>query len=106
MLYVEEDLIVSPPDTERYLSWFEQAVLPGARRRGLALVGCWHTPADIGEDVRIVVLWSVRDWGHWDEARRQLMSDPGMPQMVKEARTLRKGGMRKFLLPAKLSPLQ
>ena len=55
MIFLVESVDVRPDDVDAYVAGFETHYLPGALERGMELVGCWHTPKDIGEDVTVTV---------------------------------------------------
>jgi hypothetical protein len=106
LLYLVDDIIVAPENTEKYLELFQTDYLPGARKRGLELVACWHTPTDIGEDVNIKFIWALRDWKQWDQVRHDSVTDLSVWGWVDQAKALRKGGTRRFFLPTEFSPLK
>ena len=106
MIYLVDDIIVAPENTEKYLELFQTDYLPGARKRDLELVACWHTPTDIGEDVTILIIWALRDWKHWDQVRHDSVMDLSMWAWVDQIKALRKGGTRRFFLPTEFSPFK
>ena len=106
MIYLVDDIIVAPEDTEKYLELLQTVYLPDASRRDLELVACWHTPTDIGEDVNILIIWALRDWKHWDQVRHDSVMDLSMWAWVDQIKALRKGGTRRFFLPTEFSPFK
>ena len=72
MIYLVDNIIVAPENTEKYLELFQTVYLPSAKERDLELVACWHTPMDIGEDVTIITIWALRDWKHWNQVQKDV----------------------------------
>lgn len=92
-----DELVVAPADLERLLDAFDRTYLPGARRRGMELVACWHTPAAIGEDVVVMVVFAVGTWAEWEQARNAAVRDPGMPEWLAVRAEVMRGGTRRFV---------
>ncbi len=106
MIYLVDTTTIDAADTDRFLSAFEDVFLPSASRRGMELVACWHTPADLGEDVTVTAIFRLRDWSHWNDLRRALVLDPATGRWVRELESMRKGATRRFYHPAPFSPLR
>ena len=104
MIYLVESVDVRPEDVDRYLEAFERHYLPGAMDRGMALVGCWHTPRHIGEDVTVTVTFRLPGWAEWEPMRNAAVGDPNLPVWVEARRELMIRGSRKFYEPAAFSP--
>jgi hypothetical protein len=106
VIYLVESVEVDPGDLSRYLDAFEHEFLPPAVERGMDLVACWHTPADLGEDVTVTTIFRLRDWGHWEELRTKAVLDPSTGPWVALRRELVRRGTRRFHTPAACSPMQ
>ena len=103
MIFLVESVDVRPADTDAYLDAFETHYLPGALERGMDLVGCWHTPKHIGEDVTVTVIFRLPGWAEWEQIRNAAVSDPGVANWVEARRGLMLRGSRKFYEPAALT---
>lgn len=107
MMYVVDSILVDPADTDRYLELLDKQLVPSAKKRGMDLVACWHTRPDLGEDVTVMTVWSVKgDYAEWNELRKRAVLDPAWHQWLEEALPLRKGGTRRFYHPAAFSPMR
>ena len=95
-IHLVETVEVASDDVDKYLDAFEQLYLPGARRRGMDLVSCTHTPRDIGELVRVMVVFAVGTWAEWEQARNAAVTDPAMPEWLAARRALVRRGTRHF----------
>lgn len=104
MIYMVDSIQIAAEDTERYLEAFASVFLPPARRRGMELVACWHTPRDIGEDVTVMTVFRFRDWAHWDELRMKSVMDPALYDWIAIQTKLQKYGTRRFYQAAEFSP--
>lgn len=87
---------VAEADAARYVDAFERWYLPGARRRGLELVGCWSTPIGIGEAVTVTTVLAVGTWAAWEQARNAAVRDPAMGEWLATRRSLQRRGTRRF----------
>jgi hypothetical protein len=106
VILLVESVVVAPDDTDAYLDAFERLYLPGATKRGMELVSCWHTPREIGEDVTVTVVFRLDSWRAWEMIRNAAVGDPSMPEWIAARRVLMKHGTRRFAEPASFSPLQ
>ena len=105
MIFLVESVDVRSADVDAYLSGFETHYLPGALDRGMDLVGCWHTPTQIGEDVTVMVIFRLPGWAEWEQIRNAAVADPGVAAWVAVRRDLMVRGSRKFYEPAALTTL-
>lgn len=104
MIYMVDSIQIAAEDTRRYLDAFESVFLPPARKRGMELVACWHTPTDIGEDVTVMTVFRIHDWAHWDELRMKNVTDPALYDWAEIQNELQKQGTRRFYQAAEFSP--
>ena len=105
MIFLVESVDVRPDDVDAYIAGFETNYLPGALERGMELVGCWHTPKQIGEDVTVTVIFRLPGWAEWEQIRNGAVGDPGVAAWVALRRDLMVRGSRKFYEPAALTTL-
>jgi len=103
-VYMVDAVDVAPPDADRYLDAFERLYLPGARRRGMDLVACWHTPRTIGEAVTVFVVFAVGTWAEWEQARNAAVVDPALPEWLSARAEMMQRGSRRFVNAATFSP--
>jgi len=87
---------VAEADATAYVDAFERWYLPGARARGLALVGCWSTPRGIGEDVTVTTVFDVGTWADWERARNAAVRDPALGEWLAARRAVMRSGRRRF----------
>jgi NIPSNAP len=95
---------VQPGDLDAYLAAFAEYYLAGAIERGMELVGCWHTPTEIGELVTVTVVFRLESWAHWERVRNAGVRDPRMSTWVDNRRALMVSGSRRFYEAASFSP--
>jgi hypothetical protein len=95
---------VAPADADRYLDAFERLYLPGAQRRGMRLVACWHTPRTIGDAVTVFVVFDVGTWAEWEQARNAAVVDPALPEWLRARAEVMQRGTRRFVTAASFSP--
>jgi hypothetical protein len=103
MIFLLESVDVRPDDVDAYVTAFETHYLPGALERGMELVGCWHTPTQIGEDVTVTAVFRLPGWAEWEQIRNAAVGDPGVAAWVAARRDLMLRGSRKFYEPASLT---
>jgi hypothetical protein len=103
VIFLVESVDVRPDDVDAYVAAFETHYLPGALDRGMELVGCWHTPKQIGEDVTVTVIFRLPGWAEWEQMRNRAVGDPGVATWVATRRDLMVRGSRKFYEPAALT---
>ena len=70
----------------------------------MELVGCWHTPTDIGEMVTVTVVFRVESWANWELIRNAGVRDPLMSTWVDKRRALMTKGDAAVLRVGVLSP--
>lgn len=96
MLYLVDTVQVAPPDAAEYLTLVERVAASLMADAGATLVSCWSTAVDLGEDVDVLVVWSVGDHETWNVTRRNLVLDPRWHRFARDVARLRKGGTRRF----------
>ena len=104
MIHLVDTVEVRPDDVEPYLSAFAEYYLPGAVDRGMQLLGCWHTPTQIGENVSIMAVFAVGTWAEWETIRNAGVRDPQMSTWIDRRRELMLNGSRRFYESASISP--
>ena len=104
VIHLVDAVDVQPDDLDAYLAAFAEYYLPGAVDRGMELVGCWHTPTDIGEMVTVTVVFRVESWANWELIRNAGVRDPLMSTWVDKRRALMTKGTRRFYESASFSP--
>lgn len=106
MIFLVESVDVRPDDTDAYLDAFAREYLPGATDRGMELVGCWHTPRDLGEDVTVTVTFRIAGWDAWERARNAAVGDPATARWLAVRNSLMRRGSRRFYEAAPISPIR
>jgi hypothetical protein len=104
VIHLIDTVDVRPDDLEAYLGAFAEYYLPGATERGMELVGCWHTPTQIGEMVTVTVVFRLESWAEWERIRNAGVRDPLMTTWVDKRRELMVNGSRRFYEAASFSP--
>ena len=104
MIHLVDTVDVQPDDLEAYRAAFAECYLPGAVDRGMELVGCWHTPTQIGETVTVTVVFRVGSWANWELIRNAGVRDPLMSTWVDKRRALMTKGTRRFYESTSFSP--
>jgi NIPSNAP len=104
VIHLVDTVDVRPDDLESYLAAFAEYYLTGATERGMELVGCWHTPTQIGEMVTVTVMFRLESWAHWEGIRNAGVRDPLMSTWVDKRRALMINGTRRFYEAASFSP--
>jgi NIPSNAP protein len=100
VIHLVDTVEVRPEDVDAYLRAFTEFYLPGAKERGMELVACWHTPAEIGENVSVIVVFALESWAEWERIRNAGVRDPRMSTWVERRRALMLNGSRRFYEPA------
>ena len=95
-----DTVVVAETDAQRYVDAFERWYLPGARARGLVLIGCWATPGGIGEDVTVTTALAVGTWADWERARNAAVRDPALGDWLAARGSMMRSGHRRFALDA------
>jgi NIPSNAP len=104
VIHLVDTVDVRPDDLEAYLAAFAQYYLAGATDRGMELLGCWHTPTQIGEIVTVTVVFGLDSWAQWEGIRNAGVRDPLMSTWVDRRRALMVKGSRRFYETASFSP--
>lgn len=102
MIYMLEEVTVKPGRLREYLAAYQREYVPGARARGLELVGTWVTPPlelD-GESNTVVVLWSMADVDAFWTARKGAAQDANVHAWWQKAAAYQVSRSRRFLQPA------
>jgi hypothetical protein len=104
VIHLIDTVDVRPRDLEAYLAAFAKYYLPGATNRGMQLIGCWHTPTEIGEIVTVAVVFGLESWAEWERIRNAGVRDPMMSTWIDRRQALMVKGSRRFYEPAAFSP--
>lgn len=96
MLFLVDTIQVDPARAGDYLALVASVGAPIMADAGAPLVSCWSTAADLGEDVDVLLVWSVGDHERWNVTRKNLVLDPRWHRYAREASRMRKGGTRRF----------
>lgn len=104
MLLLVDVVQIDPRDADEYLRLVHELAVPVMTSAGAALAACWSTARDLGEDVDLLVAWSVGDHARWNEIRKNLVLDPRWHRYGAAAARLRRGGTRRFYHRASFSP--
>jgi hypothetical protein len=77
-IYILDRITLQPGKLDEYRERLASLYLPGARQRGMELVGSWITPPLELDDTcnELVLLWSLRDTAAFWMMRGQAMTDP------------------------------
>ena len=59
-------------------------------------MGCWSTPADIGEAVTVTTVLDVGTWADWERARNAAVADPAAGEWIAYRRGVMRTGRRTF----------
>jgi len=104
VLYLVDTVSVDPSRSDDYLRLVETSGVAIMRDAGATLVSCWSTSRKLGDQVDILLVWSVGDFATWNATRKNLVLDPRWHCYAKEAALLRSGGTRRFYEAAPFSP--
>ena len=102
MIYLLDEYQAKPGRLRELRAAFETSYLPGARRRGLTLVGQWVTPPlELAEQGNaLLVLWSLPDREAFWKMRFGTGSDPEVGAFWRDADGLVERRERRFLCDA------
>jgi NIPSNAP len=103
VIHLVDTVDVRFEDLDAYLVAFAECYLPGATERGMELVGCWHTPREIGEVVTVTVVFRMESWEAWERIRNAGVGDPQMATWIHRRRELMLSGTRRFYEDARLA---
>jgi len=104
MVHLVDTVDVAAEDADRYLEAVRSLGVPVMTDAGAGFVSCASTAPDPGGHVRIQVVWSFSDHGHWNLIRRNLVLDERWYRYGARLAALRTGGTRRFYRPAAFSP--
>ena len=97
------DLVqVAPDDVPAYLDALAEMAVPVMTEAGATLESCRTSSSDLGLEVDVEVVWRVPDFGEWNRLRRDLVLDPRWHAWGDRAKSLRRGGIRRFMRPVEL----
>ena len=96
-LFLVDVVQVGEQDTDAYLRALEEDGIPVMAAAGATFESCRATPAGMGTDVDIEVVWCFGDFAHWNLVRRNLVLDPRWYVWAQRARELRRGGTRRIM---------
>jgi hypothetical protein len=96
VIHLVDTVEVQRADLDAYLAAFTEHYLPGATERGMELVGCWHTPTEIGENVSVMAVFRLESWAEWERIRNAGVRDPRMATWIDLRRALMVNGTRRF----------
>ena len=104
MSFLVDVIQIEPAHADEYLRLVRDLGVPVMTAAGAALVACWSTARDHGEDVDVLVAWSIGDAARWNEIRKNLVLDPRWHRYGREVARLRRGGTRRIHHAADFSP--
>jgi hypothetical protein len=98
-IYVLDRIALKPGRLRQWRELFERSYLPGARARGLALVGLFaEPPVELDEEGgELVALWSLPDLAAFWRMRLRALADPGVERFWRESGELILARERRFL---------
>jgi hypothetical protein len=99
MVHLVDTVEVEPARAGDYLMAVETLGIPVMTEAGASFVSCWTTAKDLGEPVRIEVVWAFEDHEQWNDVRRNLVLDPRWYQYGDRIAALRISGTRRFYYP-------
>jgi hypothetical protein len=105
MSFLVDVIQIDAKDADEYLRLVHDVAVPVMTAAGAALAACWSTAQDLGEDVDVLVAWSIGDPARWNEIRKNLVLDPRWHRYGREAARLRRGGTRRIYHAATFSPV-
>jgi len=97
--YMVDTVQIRPADVDAYVALVHDAAVPVMTAAGAALVSCWATSPELGEDVDVQVTWAFADHVRWNEIRKNFVLDPAWHTWAAAAKPLRTGGTRRFYYP-------
>jgi hypothetical protein len=86
-IYVLDRITLKPGRLREYRELLERSYLPGARARGLELVGLFATPPLELDDAsnELLALWSLPDLAAFWRVRMRAVADPGVERFWRES---------------------
>ena len=106
MVYIVDTVELEPKDCEKYLDSVKNIGVPAMEAAGLKFISCWATSKELGEDVKVLVVWAVEDHSRWNDVRKNLVFTPEWHEYAQQVETLRKSGSRNFYYPTDFSRFQ
>jgi len=102
-IYILDRVTVRPGQLQAYQKTLREGYLPGARERGMELVGSWITPpVEVEEGNELVTPWSLPSVeAFW--AVRSGSASPELEAWWKESDQLTLSRERKYMVPAEVS---
>lgn len=97
-MHLVDTVDVHPADLERYLDLVRDRVVPVMTEAGASFVSCAATDPSLGP-VTVQVVWGFDDFVQWNDIRRRLVLDRRWYEVAHEARTMQRGGTRRFYHP-------
>jgi len=99
-IYVLDRMELRPGRLRAYRELLERRYLPGARERGMELVGLFAAPPLELEDAsnELFALWSLPDVAAFWAMRARAVADPDVATFWRESEAFLLGRERRFLL--------
>jgi hypothetical protein len=102
-IYILDQVKLRPGQLQAYQKALRERYLPGARERGMELIGSWVTPpVEVEQGNELVTLWSLPSIELFWEMRSGSAA-PELEAWWKESDQLTLGRERKFMTPAEIS---
>jgi hypothetical protein len=99
MVHLVDTVEVDAADADQYLAVIETLGVPVMTGAGASFVSCSTTAPDLGEPVRIQVVWAFEDHDHWNDIRKNLVLDAHWYEYGDQIAALRTSGTRRFYYP-------
>ncbi len=108
MVYMMDEITVKPGLLKEYVEAYNREYVPGAKARGMKLVGSWVTPPlELeGESNSVFILWAMDGVAGFWAARKGSGADPKVQAWWEKAEPWQVSRTRKFLQAAPWSPLK
>ena len=107
MVYMMDEMVIKPGMLKQYIEAYNREYAPGAKARGLKLVGSWIAPPlELqGESNTFVVLWAMDGVeGFWNQ--RKGAQTPAVRAWWEKAEAWQVSRTRRFLEPTAASPMK
>ncbi len=102
-IYILDRVKLRPGQLQAYQQTLREGYLPGARKRGMELIGSWTTPpVEVAEGNELVTLWALPSI----ESFWAMRAGSGAPELAtwwEESDRLVESRERKFMTPAEIS---
>jgi hypothetical protein len=103
-IYILDRVQLRPGQLQAYQQALRERYLPGARERGMELVGSWITPPlEIDEGNELVTLWSLPSTEAFWAMRAAASASPELAAWWEESDQLTLSRERKIMTPAEIS---